>query len=308
MTMRTVGVFVGKVMVAALAFIVGMIGGGMLAGVVAASTGWQTPTLPPGIDPNATMLTMFATSPLLVLALYLLGRRLAGGWLARATRLTLLTWVAYTLNNVIEAVFFSSYLTAPWYNLVSFTPAVLLCAAVTAWLWPAPHQAEGFLLTWQSHFAQRPMRAWPWRLAVAALSFMPIYYGFGLLVVPFVSTFYQQGDFGLAVPALPTLLGVLLVRGVLFFVACLPVIVAWRGSKLSLWLSLGVALFVMVGLLYMLAGNWLPVSLRVIHSLEILADSFVHAGVLVWLLAPPTTQPMTATTLRNAYHHRWGVP
>lgn len=306
MTIRIVGRFVGKTLVAALAFIVGMISGGLLAGVVATRTGWPTPTLPPGIDPNATMLTMFATSPLLVVALYLLGRHLAGGWLVRASLLALLTWVAYLLNNVIEAIFFSSYLTAPWYNLVSFTPAVLGCAGMTAWLWPAPHK-ENFQAIWQAHFHLRSTNAWRWRLVGAALSFMPIYYGFGLLVVPFVGAAYEQGDFGLAVPALPTLLVVLLVRSLLFFLVCLPVIVAWRGSQRSLWLSLGVALFVMVGLLYMLAGNWLPVPLRVVHSLEILADSFVHAGVLVWLLTPPTAQSVAPSTPRHGYPRRGEV-
>lgn len=306
MTIKVVGSFVGKTLVAALAFIIGMISGGLMAGSVATRTGWPMPTLPPGIDPNATMLTMFATSPLLVLALYLLGRHLAGGWLVRASLLALLTWVAYLLNNVIEAVFFSSYLTAPWYNLVSFTPAVLGCAGITAWLWPSPYK-EDLRAVWQAHFQLRPANAWRWRVLVAALSFMPIYYGFGLLVVPFVGVAYEQGNFGLAAPALPTLLAVLLVRSLLFFVACLPVIVAWRGSKRSLWLSLGIALFVMVGLLYMLAGNWLPVSLRVVHTLEILADSFVHAGVLVWLLTPPANQPAATSTLPHGYPRRWEV-
>lgn len=308
MRIRMAGIFVGKIVVATLAFILGMIGGGILAGAVATNTGWPTPTLPPGMDANATMLTLLATSPLLVLTLYLLGRQLAGGWLIRTSLLALLAWVAYTLNNVIEAIFFSSYVTAPWYSLVSFTPAVLLCAAATAWLWPSQPQGEAFLPHWRAHFQQRPAHAWRWRLAVAAVSFMPIYYGFGLLVVPFVGDFYQQGDFGLAVPSLPTLLVVLLVRSLLFFAACLPVIVAWRGSKLRLWLNLGFALFVMVGLLYMLAGNWLPVPMRVIHSLEILADSVVHAGVLVWLLAPPAVPATASPTPRSGYARRWGVP
>ncbi|CAN5738515.1 hypothetical protein BH10CHL1_BH10CHL1_19910 [soil metagenome] len=44
---------------------------------------------------------MFTTSPLLVLALYFVGHELAGAW------------IADTLNNVIEAVIFSSFVTAP---------------------------------------------------------------------------------------------------------------------------------------------------------------------------------------------------
>lgn len=281
MTPKAILHFLGKLMMGALAFIGGMMIGGMLAGL----SGLQAPALPPGMDVNATMQIMFGSSPLLVLALYLVGRELGGGWLARSVALALLAWIAYTLNTVIEGVVFSSYVTTPWFNLISFTPAVVLCAGITAWLFPSRYPTASIKQSWQTYFQQRTPGAWRWRLLVAAVSFMPIYYFFGTLVVPFVGDAYQQGNFGLAAPPLATLLVVLLIRSVLFFVACLPVVVAWRGTKLSLWLSLGFALFVMVGLLYMLAGTWLPGWMRVIHSLEILADSFVHAGVLVWLLA-----------------------
>lgn len=278
---KVVFIFLAKVLICALTFVVGMMIGGMLT----AMTSLPAPTPPPEMDANTTMQIMFASSPLLVLALYFIGRELAGGWFVRTGMLALLAWIAYTLNTVIEGIFFSSYVTEPWFNLLTFTPPILLCAGVTAWLFPARNHGASLLHAWCTHFQQRTASAWTWRLLVAAVSFMPIYYFFGTLVVPFVGDYYQQGAFGLAVPPLSTLLAVLLLRSVLFFVACLPVVVAWQGSQWNLWLSLGFALFVLVGLIYMLAGTWLPPSMRVIHSLEILADSFVHAGALVWLLA-----------------------
>ena len=292
MTPQSVFVFLGKLILSALAFVVGMMFGGMFASV----TGLPAPILPPAMDANTTMQIMFASSPLLVLALYFVGRELAGGWLVRAGVLAMLAWIAYTLNTVIEGIFFSSYVTEPWFNLVSFTPSVLLCAGVTAWLFPVHNRTASFLHAWRTHFQQRTASAWAWRLLVAAVSFMPIYYFFGTLVVPFVGDYYQQGAFGLAVPPLATLLTVLMVRSVLFFVACLPVVVAWQGTKWNLWLSLGFALFVLVGLIYMLAGTWLPPSMRVIHALEILADSFVHAAALVWLLGKAAMPQARATT------------
>lgn len=280
MQLQSLSVFLSKLAGGALAFVVGL----MVGGALASFSGLPAPDLPPGMNANAALFTFFVTSPVLVLALYFVGRELAGGWLARAAVLALLTWVAYTLNNVIEALFFSSHVTSPWFTLVNFTPAVLLCAGVTAWLFPGRHREMTFRQAWRTHFRQRSGRAWAWRLPVAAFSFVPIYYGFGLLVVPFVGDVYQQGAFGLAVPSLGTLLVVLLVRSVLFCIACLPVVATWQGTRRDLWLSLGVALFVMVGLLYMLAGNWLPLSIRAVHSLEILADSLVHAAALSWLL------------------------
>jgi hypothetical protein len=53
---------------------------------------------------------------------------------------------------------------------------------------------------------------------------------------------------------------------------------------LSLFYSLGFALFVLVGLLYMLGAYYMPLEVRLPHTLEILVDSFAYAGVLVILL------------------------
>ncbi len=298
MKLKTLVIFLGKVLTAVLTFVAGLMLGGMLAGM----SGLQAPVLPAGMDADATMRILLLSSPLLVLALYLVGRELAGDWFVRAGVLALLTWIAYTLNNVIEAVIFSSYVTSPWFNLLTFTPAVLLCSGVTAWLFPPHGSIQPFMPRWRQHFQQQRVGTWLWRLLLAAVSFIPIYYGFGLLVVPFVGDSYQQGAFGLALPPLATLLAVLLVRSVLFAVACLPVIIAWQGTRWQLWLRLGFALFVMVGLLYMLAATWLPPQMRLIHSLEILADSFVHAAVLVWLLAPGS---VVRPRLTSPHTDRW---
>jgi len=51
-------------------------------------------------------------------------------------------------------------------------------------------------------------------------------------------------------------------------------------------LALGATLFVLVGLLGLIPAYWMPLGLRLIHGVEILADSFVYALALVLLLAP----------------------
>lgn len=281
MTPRVIFTFLGKLIFCVLAFVAGM----LLGGIISSKTGLPAPTMPPGMDANRALMALLATSPLFVLALYLVGRKLAGGWLARTWMLALLAWIAYSVNNVIEAVVFSSYAMAPWFTLINFAPAVLLCAGVVAWLFPSRHGDQPLIASWRAYFQQRTANAWTWRLLLAAPLFMPVYYLFGLLVVPFVGDYYRQGAFGLAIPPLSTLLLVLFVRSVLFLVACLPVVIAWQGSARTLWLSLGLALFVLVGLIYMLMANWLPPAMRIIHALEILADSLVYAGALIWLLS-----------------------
>lgn len=106
-----------------------------------------------------------------------------------------------------------------------------------------------------------------------------------------------RGDFGLRVPTLSVLLPVLLLCTILFALACLPVVAAWRGSRYGLFLWLGVTLFFLVGLQSQLIAVWLPLELRVPHTLEILADELAYAAVLAWLShSEPTGGRQTAPT------------
>ena len=102
--------------------------------------------------------------------------------------------------------------------------------------------------------------------------------------IPFTVDYYRQGLFGLQIPPLPQLLAILFVRSVLFFGACLPIVVAWQRSRRSLALSLGLALFFFVGFQALIIANWMPWRLRLPHLLEILADEFVYAWALAMLL------------------------
>jgi len=113
---------------------------------------------------------------------------------------------------------------------------------------------------------------------------MPIYLFFGILVSPIIKEFYQQDMFGLKAAGWAQILPILFIRSILFFLACFPVFIMWKKSKRNLFYSLGFALFVLVGLL-MFGAYWMPLIIRIPHSLEILADSFVYSGVLVALLA-----------------------
>jgi hypothetical protein len=51
-----------------------------------------------------------------------------------------------------------------------------------------------------------------------------------------------------------------LIRSALLLLACLPVLVLWRGSLRRLWLVLGWGLFVLVGFAAMIQAYWLPLG------------------------------------------------
>lgn len=300
MTLRALLINVLKLFACSVVFVVGM----MLGGLVASMLGLKQPTLPEGVDASASALYMILTTPLIAFALALLARGLAGSFITRVVILAFFTWITYTVNTQLEASIFSTYAQGVPFALVTYLVPSVLCGAAVAWLFPSEHKGESFGASIRSFFARRPSLAWAWRLSVAAVAFMPIYFFFGLMVVPFTAEYYRQSMFGLSMPTIEQILPILFVRSVLFLLACLPIIMLWQTSDRSLFWRLGLALFILVGFVYMLISTWLPVYVRLPHTLEILADEFVYAGALVFLLgkghavtqtiATPVQQPKVA--------------
>lgn len=61
-------------------------------------------------------------------------------------------------------------------------------------------------------------------------------------------------------------------------------------SNGRLFLTLGLAMFILVGGIGMIEAYWLPSVLRITHSLEIFADEMVYAGALVLLVGKHVTR------------------
>ena len=270
-----------KLLLCGIAFFVGIIVGGMIATRLRLAA----PAMPAGVDASTAATYLAMEAPLLAFALAVIARGIGGSFLSRAATLSLLTWITYTVNTQLEAAIFTTMAGGIGFSLVSFLVPSIFCGATVALLFPPDEPGARWIDARKVFFSRRTAAEWAGRLAIAAVAFMPIYYFFGLLVVPFTGAYYQQNMYGLAMPGLDQIIVVLFVRSLLFLIACLPVIMTWQKSRGSLFLRLGFALFVLVGFLYMLAAYWMPVSVRLPHSLEILADEFVYAGVLVALLA-----------------------
>ena len=282
MSTRAVLSYVWKVPVCGLAFMAGTVLGSMLAGAM----GMQAPPMPAGTDPQTLLLAQLAASPLLGLALAFLSRGIEGGWVTRWLILSFLAWIAYSVNTLLETAIFTSLATASSFTAIIQLVGSFACGAAVAALFRPSDKGQGFVSNARTFFSRRPMSAWAWRIPLAAVSFLPIYLFFGRLVVPFTYQYYQQELVGLTAPGWGQLLPVLFARSVLFLAASLPVLVAWGKSRRPLILSLGFAMFVLVGAMGLIGGYWLPLDVRFFHGVEILADSFVYACVLVLLLWP----------------------
>jgi hypothetical protein len=280
MKTKEIASYLWKLPVCGLAYMLGTIVGSILAGVI----GMQTPPLPEGTDAQTLMLFQLLTSPLLALALAFLCRGTQGGFLARWLILSFFTWVSYSINTLLEASIFTTFGSASAFTIVIQLAGSLACGAAVAALFRPQDVGRGFLTNLRKFFALRTAMEWGWRLPLAAVAFMPIYLFFGRLVVPFTYEYYSQELAGLTAPGWGQIIPILFVRSVLFLAAILPVLVAWKLSRHGLVLSLGFALFVLVGAVGLIGGYWMPVNMRLFHGLEILADSLVYSWVIVILL------------------------
>lgn len=285
MSIKSLFMDLGKLLLCGLIFAIGTIFGSMVVTLLEL----QAPATPEGMDTQSVMLLLLLESPLLALVLALLGRQLAGGFWVRALMLFMLTWITNSVNNQIEAAAFAGMQEGFWFTVSIFLFPGLLVSMAVAWLFP-PAQKTSFLDAARSFFSHHPAGSWIWRLALGAVIFMPIYYFFGMLVIPITRSFYEQGMYGLEIPSIDRLLIILFIRSVLFFTACLPILIAWQGSRISLFWRMGLVLFYLVGFQSLLIANWMPWSLRLPHMIEILFDEFVYAGALVWLLGGGNTE------------------
>lgn len=281
MNLKTLLLYVGKLILAGAVFQAGIVVGGMIATLL----NLPVPVPPQSADMSAIAVYSLLTTPLLALALALLARHLAGNFLTRTLVLGLFMWVAYGVNTQLEAAIVSSYAQSLPYAVLMDLVAALFCGAAVAFLFQPEEPNKNIGVAAQKFFSEHNTVSWAWRIPLAAVAFMPIYFIFGLMVLPFTGDYYRQSMFGLVMPTIDQLLPTLLTRSVLFLLVCLPILVLWQASRRELFWRLGLALFLLVGFVIMLYATWLPLYVRLPHTLEIFADEFVYAGVLVLLLA-----------------------
>jgi hypothetical protein len=280
MSSKHIAIDAGKLILCGIAFFIGT----MLGGMIASMLQLPPPRPPQGADMNSIQFYMALTAPLLALAPVALARGLAGNFWTRAVVLSFFMWIAYTVNTQLEATIVSTYAAGIWVALISGFIAAVCCGLAVALLFSPEDSTVSGRAAIEKYLERHSALQWAWRLLLAAVVFMPIYFVFGLIVLPFTGEYYREQMFGLVMPTLDTLLPILFTRSVLFLLACLPIIALWQKSDRALFWRLGLGLFLLVGFVIMLYATWLPLYVRVPHTLEIFADEFVYAGALVLLL------------------------
>ena len=282
---KTVGVDFLKGTAAALAAMVGLVVGGLITRLL----GLPSVTMPSYINLTTLMPLLFLTLILLAILLGECFQRLYPRYWQRVLAIWLCHYLLYyTLNNLDGMLF-----TPIPHMSTSFVSSLfnaLFPALVIAWLW----KPRGGSLPAKGTFkysSARKSTDWAWRFMAAWLVYAPVYYLMGRVVAIFTLHYYQDPslNLGLALPPLGILMAMQVLRGALFLIAVLPVIYAWRGSRTNLWLTVGCIIFAQIAAQVVIQATWLPLELRIPHTIELFVDSFTQACLYALLLFVPAS-------------------
>jgi hypothetical protein len=283
--LKTSGLNLVKGGAVALVSFAGLIVGGM----VTRALNLPAAGVPAFINLSLVMPFMLLSELTMAIVLGECFQRLYQSYWQRLLCLWLCHYLLYSALNTLDALLFTT-LTNLGTSFVSNLFPALFAAALTALLWrPAAGRAADSR-SLAAYFSIRRAGEWAWRFAAAWLCFPLIYYLAGRVVAVFTLRYYQDPSLNLGLTlnlTLESLMAMQVLRGALFLLAVLPIILAWRGTRTALWLQVGLVIFAQIAIQTILQATWLPfLEVRVPHGLELLVDSFAQAGVYAWLLFP----------------------
>jgi len=231
---------------------------------------------------------------------WLILRSRGRGWRLAGTMIIVFYGVQTFMPQVESLIFqfspgFASHLP------IGMVPRLMAAGLVLACLWiplavrilgrwrpDAPAEASG-----------GPVQPWVavrWRLLLAAVAYVALYFTFGYYVAwrrPAITAYYQgtdPGSFWLSLHNMlrgtPWLAPVQALRGLLWTGLGLTVVRNLRGSVVEKALAVG-ALFAVVMCAGLLLPNpFMPHEVRMIHLVETASSNFLFGCLLVWLFRP----------------------
>lgn len=245
-------------------------------------------TAPPSqVDTSVALLCSLIAGLLIVPAIGPLSLRWELPLGQRTFLLFLLTYSLFYLISALEVVFFTTYSVPLQIALLILNLGVWLGVAIlVARLFQPANEGRNLLAEIGAYFRQRPAWSWAWRIALAALLFVPIYFFFGLMFAGIVVPYYNQmaNGLGLVTPPMEVLLPVEVVRGLWYALTVIPLLAVLRMSRRQTALWIGILLAVFGAIMTQIDNPAWPVPLRVGHGVEMVLDSLFQGAMLAWLL------------------------
>lgn len=268
---------------AALAAVVGLVIGGLIASLV----GLPTPIVPSYINTATLFPLLFISTIPLAIVLGECFQKLPFSYWQRVITLLLCNYILYYLANTLDAYLYSPIPNMST-NIFSDLFPALFISLVIALLWRP--KAGTPTESWTSLLNKgRTLDGFAWRFVLAWLCYPPIYYLIGLLVALFTKSYYEDPShsLGLVLSPLWAILLMQIPRGALFLLSVLPILLNWSGSRrIALWLWTGMVIFIQIASSVLFQAYWLPAEVRIPHALELFTDSFIQAGLYVLLFVP----------------------
>ncbi|MFW9966692.1 MAG: hypothetical protein ACFFEA_06005 [Candidatus Thorarchaeota archaeon] len=213
--------------------------------------------------------------------------------LRRRTRM-LITWFALyviqMLNPVLEGIFFTTqFMGQPELALgaVVFGLILTLPTAIAAsYLFNPVGDFRSFGDMRREYFAGWPSSQYAIRFVIASMLWLAIYFIIGSIIAPLVLPYYTDGSVGynLTLPSIEIVILLQTVRGFIYAISFLPIVISTNLDKKKLALIMVGLLYVAGALAVFVISEQFPVFLRLIHGIELFVDSLIAGIVMAYVL------------------------
>ncbi len=243
------------------------------------------PTTPVS-DPILGIILRTAAGMIIAFTLGYVSTKYSFSFVTRYVLLFILFLGVFYLLNAVEYIFFSTVpLSQIFIGSLYQILDILLITAVITMLFPPEEITDSFVETMKNFFSGQTKTWWTFRVFVAGIAWLVIYFSFGLIVSPIVVPYYLDPSNGLNLIIAPfeVLIPLQIIRGIIYCLLLIPVMVMTKSEKWRLVLYLA-GVFIGLGTLAPMVTNqtW-PLVLTITHTLELIADGLVFSFVLVIL-------------------------
>ncbi len=203
----------------------------------------------------------------------------------RIIALFMVSYFVQTVPSLVEYYFFSEGTTTFIIRALGFgLVGTGFTAGLIAWMFRPEVESSRFGAALADWFGQRRWFAWLWRLAAAMVAYLLLYLVIGGIAFQFTGPYYTDPAYGLELTlpegGLALIAKIQPFRTIIFLVGLSGLLVGLGGNTRRVALWAGATLFILGGLVPLLAGayNW-PAPLRIYHTIEVLFQN-VPAGYI----------------------------
>jgi hypothetical protein len=253
---------------------------------------------PQQADENTAIYYLLIGSVLLASGWYYLFKGIGGSKMERILISSVFMLVGFSLGVTIESAIYSDVESYHMSIILLLLPMILYSIIITI-ITDTKKLLQPFNKRLLTYFKTWSKKSWLKKILLAIISFPIIYFIFGIIASPFVTNYYSKLVGGLQLPDPGTIIGVQLIRSILFFAITIPMIINWTSTKTKLIISLSIAHFVMVFAYDIYLAIVMPVELVIIHGFEIAADSFIYSWILVKIVVHSLPVNQTLRTVKS---------